>query len=51
MSSKNRGDRIQLLQKVVSKHFTPVLAPKDRNILEHLIYACCLEDATLRLGR
>jgi hypothetical protein len=45
MSSKNRGDRIQLLQKVVSKHFTPVLAPKDRNVLEHLIYACCLEDA------
>ncbi len=45
MSSKNRGDRIQLLQKVVSKHFTPVLAPKDRNVLEHLIYACCLENA------
>ncbi|MFO0941684.1 MAG: hypothetical protein U0930_13080 [Pirellulales bacterium] len=45
MSSKNRGDRIQLLQKVVSKHFTPVLAPKDRNILEHLIYASVLEDA------
>lgn len=45
MSSKNRGDRIQLLQKVVCKHFTPVLASKDRNILEHLIYASCLEDA------
>lgn len=45
MSSKNRGDRIQLLQKVVSKHFVPVLAPKDRNILEHLIYASVLEDA------
>jgi hypothetical protein len=45
MSSKNRGDRIQLLQKVVSKHFTPVLAPKDRSVLEHLIYACCLENA------
>lgn len=50
MSSKNRGDRIQLLQKVVSKHFTPVLAPKDRNILEHLIYACCLEDAPYDLA-
>lgn len=45
MSSKNRGDRIQLLQKVVSKHFTPVLAPKDRNVLEHLVYACCLQNA------
>ncbi len=50
MSSKSRGDRIQLLQKVVSKHFTPVLAPKDRNILEHLIYACCLEDAPYDLA-
>ncbi len=46
MSGKNRGDRIQLLHKVVSKHFTPVTAPDDRTVLEHLVYACCLEDAT-----
>ncbi|MEM8735536.1 MAG: hypothetical protein AAGG44_14980, partial [Planctomycetota bacterium] len=45
MSTKNRGDRIQLLHKVVTKHFTPVDAPKDRTVLEQLIYACCLEDA------
>lgn len=45
MSTKNRGDRIQLLQKVVSKHYTPVLAAEDRSVLEHLLYACCLEDA------
>ena len=45
MSTKNRGDRIQLLQKVVTKHFTPVFAPEDRSVLEHLLYACCLEDA------
>lgn len=50
MSSKNRGDRIQLLQKVVGKHFTPVLAPKDRNVLEHLVYASCLEDAPYDLA-
>lgn len=46
MSPKNRGDRIQLLVKAVQKHFTPVLAPNDRNLLEHLLYACCLEDAS-----
>ncbi|MCA9127824.1 MAG: hypothetical protein KDB22_12095 [Planctomycetales bacterium] len=46
MSAKNRGDRIQLLSKVVAKHFTPVPAAEDRSILEHLIYACCLEDAS-----
>ncbi|MEC8555587.1 MAG: hypothetical protein VXZ82_11330 [Planctomycetota bacterium] len=45
MSTKNRGDRIQLLHKVVTKHFTPVSASEDRNVLEHLVYACCLEDA------
>lgn len=45
MSTKNRGDRIQLLHKVVVKHFTPVAAPDDRSVLEHMLYACCLEDA------
>ncbi|MCC7334596.1 MAG: hypothetical protein IT422_05850 [Pirellulaceae bacterium] len=44
MSTKNRGDRIQLLQKVVTKHYTPVPAAEDRSLLEQLIYACCLED-------
>ncbi len=45
MSTKNRGDRIQLLHKVVIKHFDPVAAADDRSVLEHLLYACCLEDA------
>lgn len=46
MSTKNRGDRIQLLLKVATKHFSPVPAPEDRSVLEHLLYACCLEDAS-----
>ncbi len=46
MSTKNRGDRIQLLHKVVTKHFSPVAASEDRTVLEHLLYACCLEDTT-----
>jgi len=46
MSTKNRGDRIQLLQKVVSKHYTPVPAAEDRSVLEHLLYASCLEDVS-----
>lgn len=45
MNPKNRGDRIQLLVKAVHKNFTPVLAPSDRTLLEHLLYASCLEDA------
>jgi endonuclease III len=45
MSNKNRGDRIQLLHKVVKKYYKPVATPEGRAVLEHLIYACCLEDA------
>ena len=45
MSNKNRGDRIQLLHKVVKKYYKPVAIPEGRAVLEHLIYACCLEDA------
>ena len=45
MSSNNRGDRIQLLQKVLKKHFKPVPPPEGRTVLEQLVYASCLEDA------
>ncbi len=45
MSNKNRGDRIQLLHKVVKKHYKPVPAPEGRSVLEHIVYASCLEDA------
>ena len=43
--SNNRGDRIQLLQKVLKKHYKPVLPSEGRSVLEHLVYASCLEDA------
>ncbi|QDV27772.1 hypothetical protein [Aureliella helgolandensis] len=46
MSAKNRGDRIQQLHKVVTKHYTAVPPAEDRSVLEHLVYACCLESAT-----
>ncbi len=45
MSNKNRGDRIQLLHKVVKKHYKPVPTPEGRSVLEHIVYASCLEDA------
>ncbi len=45
MSNKNRGDRIQLLQKVVKKYYKPVSTPEGRSVIETLLYACCLEDA------
>ncbi len=45
MSSNNRGDRIQLLQKVLKKHFQPVETTEGRSVLEQLLFAGCLEDA------
>lgn len=45
MSASNRAATIAQLQKVLKKHYQPVKAPADRTVLEHLLYACCLEDA------
>ncbi len=45
MSSSNRGDRIQLLQKVLKKHYKPTPPPEGRSVLEHLMFASLVEDA------
>ncbi len=45
MSSSNRGDRIQLLQKVLKKHYKPVPPAEGRTVLEHLIFSSLVEDA------
>ena len=41
----NRADRIAKTYKILKKHYTPVPAPPERSVLEHLLYACCLENA------
>ncbi len=43
--AKNRASQIAKTQKVLKKHFSPVATP-ERTVLEHLIYGCCLENAT-----
>lgn len=45
MSASNRAKKIAKINTVLKKHYQPVKAPA-RNVLEHVIYACCLEDAT-----
>jgi endonuclease-3 len=45
MSAINRATRLQSIHKALKKLFTVVHPPADRSILEHLIYACCLENA------
>jgi endonuclease-3 len=44
MAVNNRASRISALQKIARKHYQPV-KPPARSVLEHLLYACCLEDA------
>lgn len=46
MSAKNRATLIGKLHKVAKKEFDFSAPPSNRNVLEHLIYGCCLENST-----
>ncbi|MFT5526452.1 MAG: hypothetical protein ACI9HK_004428 [Pirellulaceae bacterium] len=43
-TAANRNSIIDKTYKVLKKHYKPALAPGDRTVLGHLLYACCLED-------
>jgi hypothetical protein len=45
MTVTNRAALIGKVHKVLKKHYTPAEALAERTILEHLLYACCLENA------
>lgn len=45
-SLANRAEKFNKLYKVVRKYYEPVSPPANRTVLEHLVYACCLEDST-----
>lgn len=45
MATQNRSALIARTLKVLRKHFKPVPQPKDRSVLEHLLFACLLEDS------
>ncbi len=46
MSAKNRADLITKLYKAVKKSFQPITPPSNRTVIDHAIYACCLENST-----
>ncbi|QEG20320.1 hypothetical protein [Mariniblastus fucicola] len=46
MSSKNRGDVLTKLHKVVKKEYSPIATPSNRTVLEHMVYGAVLEDST-----
>ena len=43
--STNRAALLTKLHKVLKKHYKPSSPPSDRTVLEHLLYACCLENS------
>jgi endonuclease-3 len=45
MTTPNRAAILTRLHKVLRKHYKPQTPPSDRSVLEHLLYACCLENA------
>lgn len=45
MSASNRTAVINKIHKVLKKHFKPFAPPAGRSLLDHLVYACCLENA------
>lgn len=49
-SATQRADKIAKLFKVAKKYFHPIHPPSNRLLIEHLLYACCLENATFELA-
>ncbi|QEG37094.1 hypothetical protein [Bythopirellula goksoeyrii] len=45
MASNNRAAQINKVLKVVKKTYKPVEPVADRTVLEHLVFACCLENS------
>lgn len=45
MTGPNRAAILNKVHKVLKKHYKPAMPPAERNVLEHLLYACCLENA------
>lgn len=46
----SRAEKLELLQKSLKKHFTLSETKTERNVLESLLYACCLEDTSQELA-
>jgi len=45
MGSVSRTSQFANVSKVLKKHYKPVAPDAQRTVLEHLMFACCLEDA------
>jgi endonuclease-3 len=45
MAKTDRSSQFNKLQKVLKKHYEPMLPLADRSVLEHLLFALCLENS------
>lgn len=45
MTAANRSAQLTKLHKVLRKHYEPASVPSGRTVLEHLLFACCLENS------
>src|SRR5262245_17644090 len=45
MSEPNRASLISKLYKVLKAHYKPIAQNGDRPLLQHMLYACCLENS------
>jgi hypothetical protein len=45
MAPSNRAAQFTKLHKILKKHYRPVAVAPERPVLEHLLFACCLENA------
>ena len=45
MANPNRTSLLNKTHRILKQHYKPVPIPNDRPLLEHILYACCLENA------
>jgi endonuclease III len=45
MTAVNRTAQFAKIHKILKKHYKPFPVNAERTVMEHLIFACCLEDA------
>ncbi len=45
MAALSRTAQFTRLHKILARHYKPVAPDTKRSVLEHLLFACCLENA------
>ena len=45
MAISNRAAIYNKIYRILKKHYKPIVPPVDCSVLQHALYACCLENA------